>query len=45
MVVVRTKLGKFLETDNDCHLTTLMGGSHALIFLRRFTIFVYRYEY
>ena len=33
MAVVRTKLGKFLETDNDCHLTTIFILIGVIIFL------------
>jgi hypothetical protein len=33
MAVVRTKLGKFLETDNDCHLTTILVLIGVIIFL------------
>ena len=32
MAVVRTKLGKFLETDNDCHLTTIFILIGVIIF-------------
>lgn len=33
MAIVRTKLGKFLETDNDCHLTTIFILIGVIIFL------------